>query len=119
MARFRKKSRRVYAGAKKHYTRHKGMGGGTIGKAISGFLVGAGVVIARPYINKYVPAVGPFGPTTIVTGLGGAGCKYILKKDPMGLATAATIIGSGMAASDLLVGPSTGAGAGTGGETAF
>lgn len=119
MAKFRKKARKVYAGAKKQYKRHKGMGGGTVMKVVSGFIIGAGVVIARPYINKYVPAVGPFGPTTIVTGLGGAGCKYILKKDPMGLATAATIIGSGMAASDLLVGPSTGAGVGAGGETAF
>ena len=61
--------RRGYARAKRSYSRRKSISG-FASPLITGAVIGAGLRFASPYINSYVPRVGPISGTTIATGAG-------------------------------------------------
>jgi len=102
MARF-KRARRYAARVKKRYLRRK-TGGGIIGSAIAGGVLGAGITFGAPMINSYVPRIGPISGSTATVLGAGIVTKALLHKDPMHLASGAIILGSAMAVGELLAG---------------
>ena len=113
MARF-KRARRFYGKVKKGYHRRRGMGGGVVQDAIAGAVVGGIVQFGSPYINQYVPAIGPLRPTTAAVLGGGLIGKSLLHKGGK-FADAAVIIGTAMLIGDVMAssgisGGSTGGG---------
>jgi phage baseplate assembly protein gpV len=76
------------------------LGRGLVGDMVAGAVTGGIVAVASPTINQYVPRVAMFAPTTIaLTGVGVAG-KMMHKGG--NFTTAALILGSAMAAHDLM-----------------
>jgi len=112
MARF-KKARKFSDKAKKYYRRHRGFGGGVLSKAVHGGIIGAAATFGAPWINQYVPPVGPVRPSTLTVLGGGILAKSVLHKGG-GFSDAAVIIGAAMLAGDLMAGMSSGGVAGGG-----
>ena len=79
------------------------MGGGIVGMLVPGAVMGAGIALAGPAINSYVPQVGPFSPTTVAVLGGGLAAKMVLHKGG-NFASAAVTLGAAMAAQNLLAG---------------
>lgn len=99
----RRKSVRHFGRARKSYRKKSMLGGGLVGDVVAGGVVGAGIAFAGPTINQYIPALGPLTPTTVAILGGGAVAKTVLHKGGK-FASAAVIIGSAMAAHDLMAG---------------
>lgn len=101
----RKRTSRRYNFAKKSSRRvkHSMLGGGLVGTMVSGAIVGAGIALAAPTINSYVPKIGPLSPVTVATLGAGIVGKSVIHKGG-NFTTAAVTLGAAMAASDLMSG---------------
>jgi hypothetical protein len=84
-----------------------------MGDMVAGALVGIGIRAASPYINQYVPPVFGLSPTTVATLGGGIAAKSFLHKGGK-FADAAVVLGSAMAASELMGGMLGGSGVANG-----
>ena len=93
--------RRSFPRARRSYRRAKGFGGGVLGDVITGAVIGAGVSFAAPHINRYVPSVMGLAPSTVALLGGGVAAKAIFHKGGK-WADAAVVLGSAMAASQLM-----------------
>lgn len=94
--------RKVYSRARRRVSRSKFSG--VTSKVISGAALGAIINFAGPTINSNVPQLGPLSPMTVATLGGGIVAKSVLRKDPMGLSSAAIVLGSALAAGNLMSG---------------
>lgn len=99
---FKKKRRSVrhYFSKARRGVKH-GFGSGIIGDMVTGGIVGAVTQFAAPTINKKVPSVLGLRPTTAVVLGVGALDKLLIHKGGK-FSSAAIIIGTAMAAGDLM-----------------
>jgi len=93
------------------------MGSGIIGDAITGAVLGAGIQIAAPTINNYVPSIAGIRPTNLALVGGGVLAKTVIKKGGK-FADGAIILGVAGIAADLVAGHVQGGGS-SGGETVY
>ena len=114
MAKFRKRVKRAYSFAKRRVSHRKAFGGGALGKVASGAIVGLGLNFGAPMVSGFIPQLGPVRPTTTLALGAGAVGKFILHKDPMGISSAALVLGGAMLVQDVL-GGNGGASSGSGG----
>ena len=103
MARRRRTGRSSFFRKAKRRGHKSIMGGGIVGNMVSGAVIGAGISLAGPTINQYVPGIGPLSPTAVALIGGGVAAKSIFHKGGS-FATAAITIGTAMAASSLTSG---------------
>ena len=115
---FRKRSRSTYYGLRSKYHRSRPGLQGVIGNVVTGAVLGIGIKFASPYINRYVPSIGPLSPSTIAILGGGVVTKAVLKKGGK-WSDGLIILGSAMAASELSSGFLSNGSVPTGQPTAY
>jgi hypothetical protein len=84
-------------------TRRRAGLSGVMGDIVAGAAIGIGVRALSPHINRYVPSVLGLSPQTIATLGGGVAAKTLLHKGGK-FSNAAIVLGSAMAASELMGG---------------
>jgi len=100
----RRKIRRIVKYARKASRRGRSSyTSGVLGPVMTGAVVGAGVTLASPYINQYVPSLMGVSPSTVALLGGGVVAKGVLHKGGK-WADAAIVIGAAQLGSNLIAG---------------
>lgn len=87
-------------------------GMGSLAPIIGGVGAGLALSFAGPYLQRYIPNIGPVSSAAVSAIVLGAGVKLLLKKDPMRIPSSLMILGGAMVGASLLSGQNGSVGTG-------